>query len=117
MERWVDTSGAKIANVRCWTRSAPACREALRPGAYKPSGRPRCQIQCSIPPLEALNMKCLRFVARIAVMMTFVALTARAQDYRGRGDSVFVWSARIRDGGMLTIKNVVGAINVTESNN
>jgi hypothetical protein len=61
-------------------------------------------------------MKYVRFAARIAMMMALVAVTARAQDYRGRGDSVFVWSARIHEGGTLTIKNVVGAINVTESN-
>jgi DUF4097 and DUF4098 domain-containing protein YvlB len=66
--------------------------------------------------LEALIMKYLRFVARVAVMTVVVATAVRAQDFRGRGDSLFVWSARLRDGGLLTIKNIVGAINVTEAN-
>ena len=60
-------------------------------------------------------MKFPQLVARLAVMMSVVVSTAHAQESQGRGDSVFVWSARIRDGGLLTIKNIVGAINVTES--
>src|SRR5881227_3872042 len=40
---------------------------------------------------------------------------ANAQNWRGRGDSTFVWAARIGDGGTLTIKNIVGGITVTEA--
>ncbi|HKW45932.1 MAG TPA: DUF4097 family beta strand repeat-containing protein [Gemmatimonadaceae bacterium] len=57
-------------------------------------------------------MKYLRLVAPL----TFAATAALgAQNYRGRDDSMFVWSARIGDGGTLTVKNIVGGISVTES--
>lgn len=57
-------------------------------------------------------MKYLRLVAPL----TFAATAALgAQNYRGSDDSVFVWSARIGDGGTLTLKNIVGGITVTES--
>jgi DUF4097 and DUF4098 domain-containing protein YvlB len=60
-------------------------------------------------------MKYARLVARIAPISLALAATANAQNSRGRGDSVFVWSARIGDGGTLTIKNIVGGISVTEA--
>ena len=60
-------------------------------------------------------MKFARLVARIAPIGLILASTAHAQNWRGRGDSVFVWSARIGDGGTLTIKNIVGGISVTEA--
>ncbi|HEY2376646.1 MAG TPA: DUF4097 family beta strand repeat-containing protein [Gemmatimonadaceae bacterium] len=57
-------------------------------------------------------MKYLRLVAPL----TFAAMaTLGAQNNRGRDDSVFVWAARIGDGGTLTVKNIVGGITVTES--
>jgi hypothetical protein len=60
-------------------------------------------------------MKYARLVVSFATLSLPVATTLHAQNSRGRGDSTFVWSARIREGGTLTIKNVVGGINVTES--
>src|SRR5689334_24718830 len=57
-------------------------------------------------------MKCIRFVAPLMVVAT---ATLGAQNNRGRGDSVFVWAARIGDGGTLVVKNVVGGITVTEA--
>ena len=57
-------------------------------------------------------MKCIRFVAPLVLS---AMTTLGAQGNRGRGDSVFVWTARIGDGGTLTVKNVVGGITVTES--
>jgi hypothetical protein len=60
-------------------------------------------------------MKYARLVVSMATLGMAVAPTLHAQNTRGRGDSTFVWSARIRDGGTLTIKNVVGGINVTEA--
>ena len=53
--------------------------------------------------------------ARAAMFGLGLATTLRAQNTRGRGDSVFVWSARLGDGGSLTIKNIVGGIAVTEA--
>jgi hypothetical protein len=60
-------------------------------------------------------MKYTRLVTAVAVILVAAVPALHAQDYRGRGDSVFVWSARMRDGALLTIKNIVGAINVTEA--
>jgi hypothetical protein len=60
-------------------------------------------------------MKFVSLVARIAPISLFLASAAHAQSSRGRGDSVFVWSARIGDGGTLTIKNIVGGISITEA--
>ena len=60
-------------------------------------------------------MKYVRLVARVATLAFIAATTMQAQNNRGRGDSVFVWSARIGDGGTLTVKNIVGGITVTES--
>ena len=60
-------------------------------------------------------MKYIRFVARTAALSVFLGSALHAQNVRGRGDSVFVWTSRIADGGMLTIKNIVGGITVTES--
>lgn len=60
-------------------------------------------------------MKYIQFVARIAPLL-LVAATLQAQSSRGRnGDSIFVWSARIGNGGTLTVKNIVGGITVTEA--
>ena len=60
-------------------------------------------------------MKYARLVAGVGSLALALATTANAQKSRGRDDSVFVWSARMGDGGMLTIKNIVGGINVTQS--
>lgn len=60
-------------------------------------------------------MKYVRLVVSTATLSLAVAATLHGQNTRGRGDSTFVWSARIHDGGTLTIKNVVGGINVTEA--
>jgi Putative adhesin len=60
-------------------------------------------------------MKYARLAARVAMIGLGLATTVNAQNARGRGDSVFVWSARIGDGGSLTIKNIVGGISVTEA--
>lgn len=57
-------------------------------------------------------MKCIQLVAPLVLS---AMTTLGAQSNRGRGDSVFVWTARIGDGGTLTVKNVVGGITVTES--
>ena len=53
--------------------------------------------------------------ARVATIGLGLATTVNAQNARGRGDSVFVWSARIGNGGTLTIKNIAGGITVTEA--
>jgi hypothetical protein len=60
-------------------------------------------------------MKYVRLVTPTALALLGIAPTLNAQNARGRDDSVFVWSAQLRDGGLLTIKNIVGAINVTEA--
>jgi hypothetical protein len=60
-------------------------------------------------------MKFVSLVARIAPISLLLASAAQAQNSRGRGDSIFVWSARIGDGGTLTIKNIVGGISITEA--
>jgi hypothetical protein len=60
-------------------------------------------------------MKYVRLVARFAPLAFIAVTTTEAQTNRGRGDSVFVWAARIGDGGTLTVKNIVGGITVTES--
>ena len=60
-------------------------------------------------------MKYIWLVARTAPLCLMLAATVSAQNWRGRGDSTFVWSARIADGGTLTIKNIVGGITVTEA--
>ena len=53
---------------------------------------------------------------RLVVPLAFVASTTlSAQSNRGRSDSVFVWTARIGDGGTLTVRNIVGDITVTEA--
>ena len=59
-------------------------------------------------------MKYIWLVARAASCF-MLAVPANAQNWRGRGDSTFVWAARISDGGTLTIKNIVGGITVTEA--
>ena len=60
-------------------------------------------------------MKYGRLAARVtSIGLAFVA-TANAQSSRGRNDSTFVWAARLGDGAMLTIKNIVGGITVTEA--
>jgi putative adhesin len=59
-------------------------------------------------------MKYARLVASMTTLSLAVGTTLHAQSTRGRADTTFVWSARIRDGGTLTIKNVVGGISVTE---
>ena len=59
-------------------------------------------------------MKYASLAARVALFSLGLATTVNAQSARGRGDSVFVWSARLGDGGSLTIKNIVGGITVTE---
>ena len=41
--------------------------------------------------------------------------TAGAQELRGRDDTTFVWSARLRDGATLSIRNIIGDIRVTEA--
>ena len=60
-------------------------------------------------------MKYAWLAARVGLMGLGFATTMHAQNARGRGDSVFVWSARLGDGGSLTIKNIVGGIAVTEA--
>ena len=60
-------------------------------------------------------MKYAWLAARVAMFGLGFAATVNAQNARGRGDSVFVWSARVGNGGSLTIKNIVGGITVTES--
>ena len=53
---------------------------------------------------------------RLVVPLAFVASTTlSAQSNRGRSDSVFVWTARVGDGGTLTVRNIVGDITVTEA--
>ena len=47
-------------------------------------------------------MKYIWLVARAAPCF-MLAMPANAQNWRGRGDSTFVWAARIGDGGTLTI--------------
>ena len=50
--------------------------------------------------------------------MFLVAATAAsmsAQEIRGRDDSTFVWTARLRDGATLSVRNIVGDIRVTEA--
>jgi hypothetical protein len=60
-------------------------------------------------------MKYIHLVSYIAPLSLLVTTNVCAQNLRGRGDSIFVWSARIGDGGTLTIKNIVGGITVTEA--
>lgn len=60
-------------------------------------------------------MKYAWLAARVATIGLGLATTVNAQNARGRGDSVFVWSARLDDGRSLTIKNIVGGITVTQS--
>jgi len=60
-------------------------------------------------------MKYIRLVACVAPLALAVTTALQAQNARGRGDSIFVWSARIGDGGTLTVKNIVGGITVTEA--
>jgi hypothetical protein len=60
-------------------------------------------------------MKDIWLVVRVASLCVTLATALDAQNWRGRGDSAFVWSARIADGGTLTIKNIVGGITVTEA--
>ena len=60
-------------------------------------------------------MKYAWLAARVAVIGLGLATTLNGQTARGRGDSVFVWSARLGDGSSLTIKNIVGGITVTEA--
>jgi len=60
-------------------------------------------------------MKYIWLVARAAPLGLMLSAAANAQNGRGRNDSTFVWSARIGDGGTLTIKNIVGGITVTEA--
>lgn len=60
-------------------------------------------------------MKYGRLAARVASLSLALAASANAQSFRGRNDSTFVWSARLGDGALLTIKNIVGGITVTEA--
>jgi hypothetical protein len=60
-------------------------------------------------------MKYVWLVARFAPLAFIAMTTTEAQNSRGRADSVFVWAARIGDGGTLTVRNIVGGITVTES--
>jgi len=60
-------------------------------------------------------MKYAWLAARVATFGLGLTTTLTAQNTHGRGDSVFVWSARLSDGGSLTIKNIVGGITVTEA--
>src|SRR5947209_1727505 len=83
--------------------------------AVKPSVRERCLIQRTTPSSRGISMKLVSLVARIAPISLLLATAAHAQSSRGRGDSIFVWSARIGDGGTLTIKNIVGGISITEA--
>lgn len=43
------------------------------------------------------------------------ASPALAQNPRGQNDSTFVWTGRLADGALLTIKNIVGGIRVVEA--
>lgn len=57
---------------------------------------------------------------RIWILACGAALAAaaaplNAQNTRGQNDSTFVWSGRLSDGGVLTIKNIVGGISVVEA--
>lgn len=60
-------------------------------------------------------MKYGRLAARVASLSLALAATAGAQNVRGTNDSTFVWTARLGDGALLTIKNIVGGITVTEA--
>ena len=60
-------------------------------------------------------MKYGRLAGRVASISLAFAATANAQSFRGRNDSTFSWTARLGDGAMLTIKNIVGGITVTEA--
>jgi hypothetical protein len=60
-------------------------------------------------------MKYAWLAARVGMIGLGLGTTVHAQNARGRGDSVFVWSARLGDGSSLTIKNIVGGITVTEA--
>lgn len=60
-------------------------------------------------------MKYAWLIARVAPISLALSGTLHAQNFRGRSDSTFVWSARIAEGGTLTIKNIVGSISVTEA--
>ena len=48
-------------------------------------------------------------------MLAALAPTGAQQNTRGERESDVVWSGRLADGGLLTIKNIVGAINVVEA--
>jgi hypothetical protein len=60
-------------------------------------------------------MKYAWLAAPVAVCLSLSTVVNAQQTARGRGDSVFVWSARLDDGRSLTIKNIVGGITVTQS--
>jgi hypothetical protein len=48
--------------------------------------------------------------------LTILAFTsASAQEPRGGDDNILVWSGRIADGGLLTVKNIIGGITITEA--
>jgi hypothetical protein len=58
-------------------------------------------------------MKVISRLARVAPMMLLVTVPLRAQ--RSGGESASVWSGRLSEGGMLTVKNIVGGIIVVEA--
>jgi hypothetical protein len=60
-------------------------------------------------------MKYAWLAAPVAVCLSLSTVVNAQQTARGRGDSVFVWSARLDDGRSLTIKNIVGGITVTQA--
>src|SRR5690348_3385467 len=59
-------------------------------------------------------MKYLSRLTGLVALTTLATTSAHAQRYSNL-DSVKVWSGRISDGGMLTVKNIVGDITVVES--
>lgn len=60
-------------------------------------------------------MKYAWLAAHVAIGLGLATTVNAQQNARGRGDSVFVWSARLDDGRSLTIKNIVGGITVTQA--
>ena len=59
-------------------------------------------------------MQRIRLLGSAALLAT-VTVSAAAQNPRGQNDSTFVWTGRLGDGGLLTIKNIVGGISVVEA--
>lgn len=59
----------------------------------------------------------MKYVSQLAIVLCIqfsAATPSHAQEYTSR-DSVTVWRGRLDDGGMLTVKNIVGGITVKES--